>query len=154
MIWKEGFGIKLMGFEFENQKSKFSDVERVVRGFWMENKKSTHLEYFWELDKTFPSMASKLYGVNATIIIFVFSLYCIVLYCIVLYCIVLYCIVLYCIVLYCIVLYCIVLYCIVLYCIVLYCIVSISDDFGASQDAVAYGQANEIDLTVLSYILF
>ena len=36
-------------------------------------------------------MASKLYGVNATIIIFVFVLYCIVLYCIVLYCIVLYC---------------------------------------------------------------
>ena len=35
----------------------------------------------------------KLYGVNATIIIFVFVLYCIVLYCIVLYCIVLYCIV-------------------------------------------------------------
>ena len=30
-------------------------------------------------------MASKLYGVNATIIIFVFVLYCIVLYCIVLY---------------------------------------------------------------------
>ena len=55
-------------------------------------------------------MASKLYGVDATIIIFVFVLYCIVLYCIVLYCIVLYCIVLYCIVLYCIVLY---LYCIV-----------------------------------------
>ena len=47
-------------------------------------------------------MASKLYGVEATIIIFVFVLY---LYCIVLYCIVLYCIVLY---LYCIVLYCIV----------------------------------------------
>ena len=69
------------------------------------------------------SVASKLYGVNATIITFVFVLYCIVLYCIVLYCIVLYCIVLYCIVLYCIVLYCIVLYCIVLYCIVLYCIV-------------------------------
>ena len=68
-------------------------------------------------------MASKLYGVDATIIIFVFVLYCIVLYCIVLYCIVLYRIVLYCIVLYCIVLYCIVLYCIVLYCIVLYCIV-------------------------------
>ena len=45
-------------------------------------------------------VASKLYGVNATIIIFVFVLYCIVLYCIVLYCIVLYCIVLYCIVLY------------------------------------------------------
>ena len=58
-------------------------------------------------------MASKLYGVNATIIIFVFVLYCIVLYCI--YCILLYCIVLYCIVLYCILLYCIVLYCIVLY---------------------------------------
>ena len=34
-------------------------------------------------------VASKLYGVNATIIIFVFVLYCIVLYCIVLYCIVL-----------------------------------------------------------------
>ena len=33
-------------------------------------------------------VASKLYGVNATIIIFVFVLYCIVLYCIVLYCIV------------------------------------------------------------------
>ena len=33
-------------------------------------------------------MASKLYGVDATIIIFVFVLYCIVLYCIVLYCIV------------------------------------------------------------------
>ena len=33
-----------------------------------------------------------LYGVNATIIIFVFVLYCILLYCIVLYCIVLYCI--------------------------------------------------------------
>ena len=30
-------------------------------------------------------MASKLYGVNASIIIFVFVLYCIVLYCIVLY---------------------------------------------------------------------
>ena len=42
-------------------------------------------------------MASKLYGVDATIIIFVVLLYCIVLYCIVLYCIVLYCIVLYCI---------------------------------------------------------
>ena len=68
-------------------------------------------------------VASKLYGVNATILIFVFVLYCIVLYCIVLCCIVLYCIVLYCIVLYCNVLYCIVLYCIVLYCIVLYCIV-------------------------------
>ena len=40
-------------------------------------------------------MASKLYGVDATIIIFVFVLYFIVLYCIVLYCIVLYCIVLY-----------------------------------------------------------
>ena len=48
-------------------------------------------------------MASKLHGVNATVIIRI----CIVLYCIVLYCIVLYCIVLYCIVLYCIVLYCI-----------------------------------------------
>ena len=47
-------------------------------------------------------VASKLYGVNANIIVFVFVLYCIVLYCIVLYCIVLYCIVLYCIVLYCI----------------------------------------------------
>ena len=46
-------------------------------------------------------MASKLYGVNATIIIFMFVLYCIVLYCIVLYCIVMYCIVSYCIVLYC-----------------------------------------------------
>ena len=32
-------------------------------------------------------MASKLYGVNATIIIFVFVLYCILFYCIVLYCI-------------------------------------------------------------------
>ena len=64
-------------------------------------------------------MASKLYGVNATIIIFLFLLYFIVLFCIVLYCNVLLCIVLYCIVLYCIVLYCIVLYCIVLYCIVL-----------------------------------
>ena len=41
-------------------------------------------------------MVSKLYGVNATIIIFVFVLYCIVLYCIVLYCIVLFCFVLYC----------------------------------------------------------
>ena len=49
-----------------------------------------------------PLFASKLYGVNATIIIFVFVSYCIVLYCIVLYCIVLYCIVSYCIVLYCI----------------------------------------------------
>ena len=68
-------------------------------------------------------VASKLYGVNASMIIFVFVLYCIVLYCILLYCIVLYFIVLYCIVLYCIVLYCIVLYCIVLFCIVLYCIV-------------------------------
>ena len=48
-------------------------------------------------------VASKLYGVDATIIIFVFVLYCIVLYCILLYCIVFYCIVLYCIVLYCIV---------------------------------------------------
>ena len=52
-------------------------------------------------------LASKLYGVNATIIIFVFVLYCFVLYCIVLYCIVLFCIVLYCFVLYCIVLFCI-----------------------------------------------
>ena len=41
-------------------------------------------------------VASKLYGVNATIIILVFVLYCIVLYCIVLYCIVLYYIVFYC----------------------------------------------------------
>ena len=53
--------------------------------------------------------ASKIYGVNATIIIFVFVLYCIVLYCIVLYCIMLYCIVLFCFVLYYIVLFCIVL---------------------------------------------
>ena len=45
-------------------------------------------------------MASKLYGVIATILLFVFVLYCIVLYCIVLYCIVFYCILLYCIVLY------------------------------------------------------
>ena len=36
------------------------------------------------------TVASKLYGVNATIIIFVFVLYCIILYCIVLYCIVLF----------------------------------------------------------------
>ena len=36
-------------------------------------------------------MALKLYGVNATIIIFVFVLYCIVLYCIVLYCIYIIC---------------------------------------------------------------
>ena len=68
--------------------------------------------HFDELEGRY--VASKLYGVNATIIIFVFDLYCIVLYCIVLYCIVLYCIVLYCIVLYCIVMYFIVLYCIVL----------------------------------------
>ena len=80
-------------------------------------------------------IASKLYGVDATIIIFVFVLYCIVLYCIVLYCIVLYCIVLYCIVLYCIVLYCIVLYCIVLYCIVLYCIVYCSFNHKNSPQA-------------------
>ena len=39
-------------------------------------------------------MASKLYGVKATIIILVYVLYCVLLYCIVLYCIVLYCIVL------------------------------------------------------------
>ena len=69
----------------------------------------------------YSSVASKLYGVYATIIIFVF--FCIVLYCIVLYCIVLYCIVLYCIFVYCIVLYCILLYCIVLYCIVMFCLV-------------------------------
>ena len=68
-------------------------------------------------DSLVSSVSLKLYGVNATIIIFVFVLYCVLLYCIVLYCIVLYCIVLYYFVLYCIVLYCIVLYCIVLYCI-------------------------------------
>ena len=60
-------------------------------------------------------MASKLYGVDATIIMFLFVFCCIVLYRNALYCIVLYCIVLYCIVWYCIVLYYIVLYCIVLY---------------------------------------
>ena len=52
---------------------------------------------FWRLE-ILGFMASKLYGVNTSIIIFVFVLYCILLYCIVLYCIVLYCIVLYCIV--------------------------------------------------------
>ena len=43
-------------------------------------------------------VASKLLGLNASPILFVFVLYCIVLYCIVLYCIVLYFIVFYCIV--------------------------------------------------------
>ena len=65
-------------------------------------------------------MASKLYGVDATIIMFLFVFCCILLYRNALYCIVLYCIVFYYIVLFCIVLYCIVWYCIVLYCIVLY----------------------------------
>ena len=59
-------------------------------------------------------MASKLHGVNATIIIFVFVFYCISLSFILLYCTLLYCIVLYCIVLCFIVLYCFVFYCIVL----------------------------------------
>ena len=54
-------------------------------------------------------VVSKLYGVNATIVIFVFVLYCFVFYCIVLYYIVLYCTVLYCTVSYCIVFYSIVL---------------------------------------------
>ena len=53
--------------------------------------------YIYLMIPQYIHMASKLYGVDATIIIFVFVLYCIVLYCIVLYCIVLYCIVLYCI---------------------------------------------------------
>ena len=111
------------------------------------------------VDITYILVASKLYGVDATTLIFLLFcfvlycivlyfivLYCIVLYCIVLYCIVLYCIVMYfnvlycivlccfvlpCIVLYCIVLYCIVLYCIVLYCIVLYCIVCFARVFGS-----------------------
>ena len=50
--------------------------------------------------------ASKLYGVNATIIILLFVFYCILLYfiCILLYFIVFYCILLYCILLYCILL--------------------------------------------------
>ena len=39
-------------------------------------------------DELSHAVALKLYGVNATIIIFVFVLYCIVLYCIVSYCIV------------------------------------------------------------------
>ena len=65
-------------------------------------------------------VASKLYGVNDTLIIFVFVLYFTVLYCFVLYCIVLFCIALYCIELYCIALYCFVLYCIVFYCFVLW----------------------------------
>ena len=68
-------------------------------------------------------VASKLYGVNAAIIIFLFVLYCIVFFCFVLYCIVLYCFVFYCIVLCCILLYFIVLYCVVFYCILLYYIV-------------------------------
>ena len=42
------------------------------------------------------NLSSKLYGVNATILIFVFVLYCID--CIILDCIILYCIILYCIV--------------------------------------------------------
>ena len=89
-------------------------------------------------------VASKLYGVKATINVFIFVfvlcfmlihcnvLYHFVSYCIVLYFIVSYCIVLYHFVSYCIVLYFIVSYCIfllfstVLYLIVLYCIVSIS----------------------------
>ena len=50
-------------------------------------------------------MASKLYRVNATIIILVFVLDCIVFHCIVFHCI---CIGLYCIGLYCISLYCII----------------------------------------------
>ena len=83
-------------------------------------------------------MASELYGLIATIVIFVFSLYCIVSYCIVFSRIVLYfilshCILFYFIVMYSIVFYCIlfyrivfyrnVMYCIVLYCIPLYCAV-------------------------------
>ena len=76
--------------------------------FWIKKK-----FFFGSSNFILKIVASKLYGVNATIIIFVFVLYCIVFYFIVLYCIVLYCIVLYCNVLYCIVLYCIVLYCIV-----------------------------------------
>ena len=57
-------------------------------------KENVKIEKKLKIKSTF--VASKLYGVNATIIIFVFVLYCIVLYCIVLYCIVLYFILLYC----------------------------------------------------------
>ena len=64
------------------------------------------------------SSNSKLYVLNAAIIIFVFVLYCIVFYFIVSCCIVLYRIVFYFIVLYCIVICCIVSYFILLYCIV------------------------------------
>ena len=44
--------------------------------------------YIYLMIPQYIHVASKLYGVDATIIIFVFVLYCIVLYCIVLYCIV------------------------------------------------------------------
>ena len=58
---------------------------RTVRGLKNNRQQPTGkaLQYKSQMYLT---VASKLYGVNATVIIFVFVLYCIVLYCIVLYC--------------------------------------------------------------------